>query len=152
MSDSGGATRVASTTISADDSPPVAVIDAPLASYAWSVGDVIPFAGHAIDPETGPLPPERLSWSLLVHHCAGLQVRPLALLRACVPAMLAAALMVAVVLMLGAILSASGVAPLVSLVAQVLGGGLTYITAFVLLAPDLVADLRDRLRPGSQHR
>lgn len=89
---------------------------------------------------------------LLVHHCAGLQVRPLALLRACVPAMLAAALMVAVVLMLGAILSASGVAPLVSLVAQVLGGGLTYITAFVLLAPDLVADLRDRLRPGSQHR
>jgi glucose/arabinose dehydrogenase len=72
VSDSGGATRVASTTISADDSPPVAVIDAPLASYAWSVGDVIPFAGHAIDPETGPLPPERLSWSLLVHHCATL--------------------------------------------------------------------------------
>lgn len=49
---------------------PVPVIDAPVASLTWSVGQTIPFAGRAVDAQDGTLPPAALSWRLAVRHCA----------------------------------------------------------------------------------
>jgi glucose/arabinose dehydrogenase len=60
----------ASVTISAGNSPPTAVIDAPTPTRTWTVGDTIGFSGHASDPQDGTLPATRLSWSLILHHCA----------------------------------------------------------------------------------
>ena len=49
--------------------PPTPVIDAPLPTLAWKVGDPISFSGHATDPEQGTLAASALSWTLLIHHC-----------------------------------------------------------------------------------
>ena len=35
----------------------------------WTVGQTIPFSGHATDRQDGTEPASRLSWSLLIHHC-----------------------------------------------------------------------------------
>jgi PKD repeat protein len=60
----------ASVTITAGNSPPTAVIDTPSPTRTWTVGDTIGFSGHASDPQDGTLPATRLSWSLILHHCA----------------------------------------------------------------------------------
>jgi glucose/arabinose dehydrogenase len=70
VTDSGGLSRTASVTIVADNTPPVPVIDAPLSSQLWSANELIPFSGHALDAEEGLLPPERLSWNVILHHCS----------------------------------------------------------------------------------
>ncbi|WP_159397107.1 PQQ-dependent sugar dehydrogenase [Sorangium cellulosum] len=69
VSDSHGAERVASAAVVTDNSPPVPVIDAPAPGSSWSVNQSVAFSGHALDPEDGELPPEQLSWSLILHHC-----------------------------------------------------------------------------------
>jgi glucose/arabinose dehydrogenase len=51
------------------NTPPVVVIDAPVASLTWAVGDTIAFSGHALDAEDGPLPNSALAWQLVMHHC-----------------------------------------------------------------------------------
>jgi glucose/arabinose dehydrogenase len=51
------------------NSPPKPVIDAPLPTLTWKVGDPISFTGHATDPEQGTLPASALSWTLLIQHC-----------------------------------------------------------------------------------
>jgi hypothetical protein len=55
--------------ISVDNAPPVPAIAAPLPTLTWKVGDVIPFAGSATDPQDGNLPASALTWSLVLHHC-----------------------------------------------------------------------------------
>jgi glucose/arabinose dehydrogenase len=71
VTDSRGlASDPASVTITAGNSPPTAVIDTPAATRSWTVGDTIGFSGHASDPQDGTLPATRLSWSLILHHCA----------------------------------------------------------------------------------
>jgi PKD repeat protein len=71
VTDSRGlASDPASVTITAGNSPPTAVIDTPTAARTWTVGDTISFSGHATDPQDGSLPATRLSWSLILHHCA----------------------------------------------------------------------------------
>ncbi|MGH3659172.1 MAG: PKD domain-containing protein, partial [Micromonosporaceae bacterium] len=69
VTDDQGATGVASVTITAGNSAPVAVIDAPSSSRTWNVGEPISFSGHATDAQDGSLPPSALSWSLNLHHC-----------------------------------------------------------------------------------
>jgi glucose/arabinose dehydrogenase/PKD repeat protein len=69
VTDDQGATDVASVTITAGNSAPVAMIDAPSASLTWKVGDPIGFSGHASDTQDGTLPASALSWKLIVHHC-----------------------------------------------------------------------------------
>lgn len=69
VTDSQGASDVASVVVTADNTPPVAEILAPAPSLLWAVGDPIAFSGRAIDPQDGLLPPASLSWSLLIHHC-----------------------------------------------------------------------------------
>jgi PKD repeat protein len=57
-------------TITANNTPPVPVIDAPSASLRWKVGDTITFSGHADDAQQGTIPASGLSWSVLLHHCS----------------------------------------------------------------------------------
>ena len=47
---------------------PTPVIDTPLSSLTWQVGQTINFTGHATDPEQGTWPPSALTWTLLLHH------------------------------------------------------------------------------------
>ena len=56
-------------TVSAGNTAPVAVIDAPGSTLTWKVDDQIAFSGHATDAQEGALPASALSWSLILHHC-----------------------------------------------------------------------------------
>jgi glucose/arabinose dehydrogenase/PKD repeat protein len=67
--DPSGASATSSVIISAGNTAPVAVIDAPAPGTTWQVGDVIAFSGHANDPQQGALGPAALSWSLTLEHC-----------------------------------------------------------------------------------
>jgi PKD repeat protein len=69
VTDTSGATGIASVTISAGNTPPNPVIDGPSGTTTWRVGDTITFSGHATDDQDGTLPPSALSWSLIMHHC-----------------------------------------------------------------------------------
>lgn len=51
-------------------SPPTAVIDSPTQDVTWKVGDTIMFAGNGIDAQGQPIPPQGMSWALIVHHCS----------------------------------------------------------------------------------
>ena len=70
ITDSAGATSGATAGISATALPPVPVIDLPLPSLTYSVGDTITFSGRATDPVEGTLAASRLSWSLVMNHCS----------------------------------------------------------------------------------
>src|SRR5690606_10798174 len=70
VTDSAALSDVATVTITVDNSPPVVSILTPDESLNWAVGDSIDFSGEGIDPEQGPLPPERLSWEVVLHHCS----------------------------------------------------------------------------------
>jgi glucose/arabinose dehydrogenase len=68
--DSKGALSIASTTISVGMSaPPIAAIAMPQVGMKWKVGDTIAFSGSASDAQDGTLPPSRLSWAVVLHHC-----------------------------------------------------------------------------------
>jgi PKD repeat protein/glucose/arabinose dehydrogenase len=69
VTDPTEASHTASVVIVARNSSPTAVIDSPLATLAWRVGDSIAFSGHAVDSQQRALPASALSWSLLLHHC-----------------------------------------------------------------------------------
>lgn len=69
VTDTSGATGIASVTISAGNTPPRPVIDTPSGTTTWRVGDTISFSGHATDDQDGTLPPSALSWSLIMQHC-----------------------------------------------------------------------------------
>ncbi|HEY0637202.1 MAG TPA: PQQ-dependent sugar dehydrogenase [Pseudonocardiaceae bacterium] len=49
---------------------PVPTITAPTAALRWTVGQTVPFAGEAVDPQDGTLPATALSWELSLQHCA----------------------------------------------------------------------------------
>jgi glucose/arabinose dehydrogenase len=69
VTDNRGSTGNASVVISADNTPPTAVIDTPTVGTTWAVGDTIGFSGHATDAEQGTLPDSALTWRLVLHHC-----------------------------------------------------------------------------------
>ncbi len=71
VTDNHGASSTASVTITVGtpNAPPAATIDSPTGALAWSVGSVIDFSGHAMDPEDGILPAAALSWRIILHHC-----------------------------------------------------------------------------------
>jgi len=69
VTDDQGASDTTSASITAGDTAPTAIIDAPASSLVWKVGDTIPFSGHATDTQDGTLPPPALNWSLIMHHC-----------------------------------------------------------------------------------
>jgi glucose/arabinose dehydrogenase len=69
VTDPAGASGIDSLTVSAGNTPPTAVIDTPADLTTWKVGDVLPFSGHATDPQQGTLPTSALTWSLVLQHC-----------------------------------------------------------------------------------
>ena len=71
VTDTFGAFDTASVSIDVDNTPPVPIIDTPLSSLTWAVGDNISFSGHATDPEDGALPATSLRWDVVIHHCPG---------------------------------------------------------------------------------
>ena len=48
---------------------PVPVISSPTADVRWRVGQTVPFAGSAVDPQEGALPASALTWRLALQHC-----------------------------------------------------------------------------------
>jgi glucose/arabinose dehydrogenase len=70
VTDPDGLSGVASVTVHAGNTPPSPVIDAPLASLRWRVGQTIAFSGRASDEQDGSLPASALTWSLIMNHCS----------------------------------------------------------------------------------
>ena len=69
VTDNHGASDTAQVVISAGNSPPVPVIDTPLTSQHWKVGDILAISGHATDAQDGSIPAANLHWNVLIHHC-----------------------------------------------------------------------------------
>ena len=65
----GTASATATVSVSAGNTPPRPVIDAPTGSTTWKVGDTISFSGRADDDQDGALSASALSWSLILQHC-----------------------------------------------------------------------------------
>jgi PKD repeat protein len=59
----------ASVQINVNNFPPIAYIDSPSLSLAFEVEEVIGFSGHALDPDSGVLDKNALSWKMIIHHC-----------------------------------------------------------------------------------
>ena len=55
--------------IAAGDTPPTAIIDAPVTGTRWQIGQTLTFSGHATDLEQGTLPAASLSWAVNLLHC-----------------------------------------------------------------------------------
>jgi len=57
---------------SSDNTPPRASIGQPTPALHWKVGEVISFSGSGTDDEDVPssIPAARMSWSLVLYHCA----------------------------------------------------------------------------------
>ena len=53
----------------ADNVAPVPTITSPAPDLQWGTGQIISFAGGAIDAEDGPVPASSLAWSLILNHC-----------------------------------------------------------------------------------
>ncbi len=70
VSDPSNATGTASVEIQVDNTPPVAHIDAPLATKTWAVGDTIDFSGSASDAQE-TLPASAFDWEIVLNHCPG---------------------------------------------------------------------------------
>lgn len=69
VTDSAGASSTATVTVTAG-TPPNAVIDTPVSTTTWKVGDAMAFTGHATDAIDGSLPASALTWAVILHHCA----------------------------------------------------------------------------------
>ncbi len=69
VTDSHGASDVASVPIQVGNTPPSVSITAPSSSLTWAVGDQISYSATATDPQDGTLPPSAYKWKILVHHC-----------------------------------------------------------------------------------
>ncbi len=70
VTDPAGNTATDAVVITAGDTGPTAVIDAPDGGMPWRAGQTIAFSGHATDPDQGTLPATSLDWSLVLQHCA----------------------------------------------------------------------------------
>jgi PKD repeat protein len=69
VTDTKGASAVATVTIRVGNTPPTATITTPAAGTTWKVGDVITFSGSATDAQDGTLPASALTWDLVLYHC-----------------------------------------------------------------------------------
>ena len=70
VTDLAGQIGTASVTINVGNTPPVPTIASPVVGSTWKVGDTIAFSGSASDAQDGTLAPARLSWALVIRHCA----------------------------------------------------------------------------------
>ena len=68
VTDPHGASDTGSVTIQADNTPPVAQINAPTGSTTWAVDDLVSFSGSATDAQQ-TLPAAAFDWELVINHC-----------------------------------------------------------------------------------
>jgi hypothetical protein len=68
VSDGQGLENQTTLQIDADNDAPVPVIDTPLPSKLFRVGESITLEGHATDPEDGPLPESALTFEVIKRH------------------------------------------------------------------------------------
>jgi glucose/arabinose dehydrogenase len=71
VSDPGGQSAVAATTVLVNGTGPTAVIDTPGATLQWKVGDPVVFSGRGLDADEpgGELPASALRWEVVIYHC-----------------------------------------------------------------------------------
>jgi glucose/arabinose dehydrogenase len=69
VTDTSGASNIASVMISSGNHPPTATITSPSPSLNWKVGDPITFSATATDQEDGTLPSSAYSWTIVLEHC-----------------------------------------------------------------------------------
>lgn len=68
VTDPGGASDVAGTTVTVGNTRPTASIQLPTPGE-YSPGTMVPFAGTGSDPEDGTLPPSAFTWTFTILHC-----------------------------------------------------------------------------------
>lgn len=49
--------------------PPTVTITAPAPTLKYKVGDVVAYSGSATDASGTAIPPSRLTWEIIIHHC-----------------------------------------------------------------------------------
>lgn len=69
VTDSHGASHVATVSIDVGNQYPAASMDSPNLGYEWSAGSIVRFDGSAEDQQDGSLGPSAFSWELKLHHC-----------------------------------------------------------------------------------
>jgi glucose/arabinose dehydrogenase len=70
VTDLRGASHIATQVITIGADYPRAIIDSPVPTLRWKVGDQITFSGRGTDIQDGTIPASRMSWSLIMHHCS----------------------------------------------------------------------------------
>ncbi|WP_433268052.1 PQQ-dependent sugar dehydrogenase [Actinosynnema sp. CS-041913] len=70
VTDPTGASGTTTVVVTVSGQDPVPVIDTPTTALRWRVGQTVPFAGRATDPQDGTLPASALRWRLSIQHCA----------------------------------------------------------------------------------
>ena len=68
VSDPDGASDTESISIQANNTPPVAQIDAPTGPTTWAVDDEVGFSGSATDAQQ-TLPATAFDWQVIINHC-----------------------------------------------------------------------------------
>jgi glucose/arabinose dehydrogenase len=69
VEDGRGGSGSATVQVSVGNRAPRVSLISPEPSLLFQVGQVISLAGQAVDPEEGPVPGERLEWSVVLQHC-----------------------------------------------------------------------------------
>lgn len=69
VEDGRGGSGSATVEVSVGNRAPRVSVLSPDPSLLFQVGQVVSLVGQAVDPEEGPLPAERLQWSVVLQHC-----------------------------------------------------------------------------------
>jgi glucose/arabinose dehydrogenase len=69
VTDDGGVSDTDTVRIDVGNDPPAPVIDGPTSAKLWRANELVPFSGHASDPQQGTLPASALDWELIINHC-----------------------------------------------------------------------------------
>ncbi|GMU08585.1 PQQ-dependent sugar dehydrogenase [Corallococcus caeni] len=69
VSDGRGGSHSAAVSVTVGNALPVVTIDSPSPTYRFKVGDVVTYSGSAVDPTEGPIPGDRLRWTITLRHC-----------------------------------------------------------------------------------
>jgi glucose/arabinose dehydrogenase len=64
----GGVSTAQPIVVTVGNLGPIVTIAQPLDGQLFLDNETIVFSGTAVDPEVGPLPPERLHWNVFLHH------------------------------------------------------------------------------------
>ncbi|WP_375760902.1 PQQ-dependent sugar dehydrogenase [Corallococcus exercitus] len=69
VSDGRGGSHSAAVSVTVGNALPVVTILSPSQTYRFKVGDVVTYSGSAVDATGGPIPDNRLRWTITLRHC-----------------------------------------------------------------------------------